>query len=113
MAEGTPPTIDPSFQPLIDAFAGDMRVSLGKMLVAPGLKVDGKFFAFAAKGGLAVKLPRERVQALIAAGAGLPFDRGQGTPNSRPMKEWVAIPPGAADWIALAREACGFVARAG
>ena len=55
---------------------------------------------------LVVKLPADRVEALIAGGTGMPFDAGKG----RPMKEWVAV---AADdgttWATLAHEALHFV----
>ena len=72
------------------------------------LKVNGSIFAMVTGGRLVVKLPRDRVEALIAEGTGAPFDSGKG----RPMKEWVAV---AADddrtWLALAREALAFVSR--
>jgi hypothetical protein len=58
------------------------------------------------RGHLVVKLPRERVAALIASGAGLPFDAGKGTP----MKEWVAVSDADDNtWRALAEEALAFV----
>ena len=53
-----------------------------------------------------VKLPRNRVDALIGAGTGVSFRSGKGSP----MKEWVTV---AADdeptWSALAGEALDFV----
>src|SRR5437879_2948566 len=52
-----------------------------------GLKVNGKIFAMLAQSTVVVKLPRERVQALVAAGAGEQFDPGHG----RRMKEWIAL----------------------
>ena len=55
------------------------------------LKVDNnKIFAMLVKGQLVVKLPRQRVDALIAAGQGLPFDSGKG----RIMKEWLVVEGG-------------------
>ncbi|HEX2047716.1 MAG TPA: hypothetical protein VHF27_08130 [Acidimicrobiales bacterium] len=70
------------------------------------LKVGGSIFAMVTGGRLVVKLPRDRVDALIADGTGAPFDSGRG----RPMKEWVAL---AVDdehiWRALAQEALEFV----
>jgi hypothetical protein len=72
-----------------------------------GLMVGGKLFAILRKDELLLKLPRPRVDALIASGDGKRFDPGHG----RPMKEWVTVKPGsAADWLALAREAMAFVA---
>jgi hypothetical protein len=94
------------FQAVVDAFAGDRAVTFGKMFASNGLKVGGKIFAMLVKGRLVVKLPRERVSQLIEAGTGEPFDPGHG----RLMKEWVAVAPGAAPWLDLAREARRFVA---
>lgn len=100
-----PVEIDPHFAPVVAAFAGDERVLLGKIFVATGLQVNSKFFAFARRGQMVVKLPRERVRELIASGAGEPFDRGQG----KPLPEWATIPHGGADWVAIAQEARRFV----
>ena len=70
-----------------------------------GLKVNGKIFAMLAQSTVVVKLPRERVQALVAAGAGEQFDPGHG----RLMKEWIALRGDTRRWLALAREAHAFV----
>ena len=57
------------------------------------------------KGRLVVKLPRERVAALIASKKGQKYVLG-----ARTMKEWVTFSDGtAASWRALAREARKFV----
>jgi hypothetical protein len=50
-------------------------------------------------------LPNERVEELIGAGIGGPFDAGK----RKPMKEWVTILARPAKWAALAREARRFV----
>ena len=74
------------------------------------LQVRGRIFAMISGGRLVLKLPRERVAALIATGAGSPFDAGK----SRPMAEWLAL--GDSDdtgWRDLAREAAEFVGRGG
>jgi len=72
------------------------------------LTVDGSIFAMLQEGRLVVKLPRERVAALIADGTGQPFTAGKGSP----MKEWVAVPDGDdATWQQLAEEALAFLQR--
>jgi hypothetical protein len=56
--------------------------------------------------GLVLKLPPERVRALIDAGVGAPWHPGQG----KPLKEYVAIPMGhSARWLALARESRAYM----
>lgn len=100
-----PRQMDPAFAPVADAFAGRRDVESGFMMSSFGLKTKKKLFAMHWRGQLVVKLPRERVDALVAARAGTRFAPGHG----RVMKEWIAVPAGAADWIALAREAHRFV----
>lgn len=74
---------------------------------AAALKTGGKIFAMLAKDRLVVKLPRDRVDTLVAAGDGERFDPGHG----RLMKEWLSLDPGSGeDWETLAREALAFVA---
>jgi TfoX/Sxy family transcriptional regulator of competence genes len=69
------------------------------------LKVDDKIFAMLVRERFILKLPRMRVETLIATGLGTAFDAGKG----RPMKEWVAITEGhESSWLALAREAKTF-----
>lgn len=73
---------------------------------AAALQIQGKIFAFLSQGTLVVKLPRQRVEALHAVGAGAPFDPGHG----RRMKEWISLAPLTDDeWLALAREALAYV----
>lgn len=71
------------------------------------LLVDGKLFARTSAGGqFAVRLPRDRVDQLVRAGAGHQLEAHRG----RPMKEWLAVHSDSAEeWLALAREALGFV----
>jgi hypothetical protein len=73
---------------------------------ARALRVHGSIFAMVQDGALVVKLPAERVSALIEGGDGAPFGAGR----RRPMKEWVAVAAVDPDgWRALAEEACTFV----
>lgn len=102
---GQPLPVDPRFAPIVRAFAKDPQVTLGKMLVSLGLKVNGKVFAMLVKGNFVAKLPKERVAELVGSGKGKYFDRGDG----KPMKEWVSVAPGKAPWLELAREAHRFV----
>jgi hypothetical protein len=101
---------DVLFEQLVARFSADPAVtppSGGTGFGASGLKIGGKLFAMLAKGELVVKLPKQRVDELIASGAGTRFDPGHG----RLMKEWVAIAPShGRDWDALAGEARQFVA---
>lgn len=74
---------------------------------ASALKVHGKIFALLARDRLVVKLPRNRVDALVASGDGGRFDPGHG----RAMREWLALAPSSEqEWLLLAREAMRFVA---
>jgi hypothetical protein len=71
------------------------------------LTINDKIFAMiASKDQFVVKLPRERVDALVAAGDGKRFDMGPG----RVMKEWLVLDEGSgADWLAVSKEAMKFV----
>jgi hypothetical protein len=101
-----PAEVPPSFAPVVAAFAKDPRVSRRRMFSSENvLSVNGKIFAMLARGKFVAKLPKERVDELVKTGKGEPFDPGHG----RLMKEWVAVEPGAAPWVALAKEALGFV----
>ena len=79
----------------------------GKGFGSNGLRVGGKIFAMLVNDRLVVKLPKQRVDALIAGGEGERFDPGHG----RLMREWLSLAPESrTDWLALAREAMEFVA---
>ncbi len=98
-----------------DALLADMVAAhgaeRGTMMGLPCLRVAGGFFASADRqtGDLIVKLPKDRVLALIEAGTGEPF-----APNGRTFKEWLSIPNRDVDqWRALAEEALAFVAESG
>jgi hypothetical protein len=69
------------------------------------LSVKGKIFAMLVKGRFVAKLPRDRVDDIVAAGFGAHFDPGHG----RLMKEWVSVDRAGPPWLDLAREAHRFV----
>lgn len=99
--------IDPSFQPIVDAFAHHRDVIGGKLMSSYGLKVNGKIFVMFGRKQFVAKLPKSRVDALVSAGAGKRFDPGHG----RLMKEWFVAADGGPDWLELAKEAYDFVKR--
>lgn len=79
-----------------------------KKFGASGLKIHDKIFAMLVRGQLVVKLPKARVDALVASSDGERFDPRR---DGRVMKEWIVIDPASeVEWLPLAREAMEFVA---
>ncbi|MDQ6772730.1 MAG: TfoX/Sxy family protein [Candidatus Dormibacteraeota bacterium] len=71
-----------------------------------GLKLGRRLFAMPVRGRLVVKLPRGRVDELVAAGAGERYDPRR---DGRLMKEWLHLSPmSGEDWLGLATEALEF-----
>jgi len=69
---------------------------------AQGLKVGDQMFAMFSRGDLLLKLPPERVEALVAAGRGLPYDPGTG----KVLKNYLLVPAARKNsWIRLCKEA--------
>ena len=95
----------PRFLDVVDAFAKDCKVSRGKMMSSYGFKVDGKIFAMFGRDRFVAKLPKKRVDELVAGGKGERFDSGHG----RVMKEWVTVKFGEENWVELAKQASEFV----
>jgi hypothetical protein len=95
------------FEPVAEAFARAPDVEVAGGWGAGNLtwKVGGKIFVMSVRGDLVAKLPRERVDAMVADDAGVRFDPRK---NGRVMKEWIVVPPGG-PWVTLAREALAFV----
>jgi hypothetical protein len=99
------------FTAIVDALSSLDGVTLGsgrRGFGAEALCTNGRIFAMSARGGLVLKLPRQRVAELVASGDGLPFDAGKGTP----MKEWVVLVGTLAPerQLQLAKDALAFVA---
>jgi TfoX N-terminal domain len=87
----------------------DRALEQGRMFGSVGLKTGGKVFAMVVKGDLVVKLPANRVDELLEARTGRPFEPGHG----RAMKQWVSLrPPDDVACEAYVREARTFVASA-
>jgi hypothetical protein len=102
---------DATFEAVTDrVLAGHPHDEPGRMLQSPGLRTGGRFYAFAPVDALVVKLPAQRVAALIGEGRGEPCAPRPG----RPMREWVRIPaPDEETALAFVLEARAFVAGAG
>lgn len=104
---GAPPAAaDPRFARIARRMMADGKVKQARMFGASGLQQNGKYFAMTYRGDLVVKLPAERLAALVAAGKGKPFDPGHG----RAMKEWIAVSPAQSRlWGRLSDEARAYV----
>ena len=105
-----PITPDERFATIVEAVLGNPNVTFGSPgrtgFGASALKVNDKIFAMLVKQKFVVKLPRQRVDALVATGDGERFDPGHG----RLMKEWLTVEPTSdEDWLPLALEAMEFV----
>jgi len=107
-ARSTPDAETTPFAPIVKAFSKTKGVERGGRFGSMSLKSSGKTFAMLVKGKFVIKLPKERVAALVAAGGAEYFDPGHG----RLMKEWVAFTRHQDRWIALAREAYAYVTAA-
>jgi hypothetical protein len=94
---------------VVKAFAGRRGVSAesGRGFGSSALKIDNRIFAMLASGNqFVVKLPRQRVDALVAAGDGERFDPRR---NGKLMKEWLVVGRRLETrWLPLALEAFEF-----
>jgi TfoX/Sxy family transcriptional regulator of competence genes len=114
MSDGSD-TPDQRFAAIVEALGGRAGVTFGgdepqrrNRFGSSALKVHGKIFAMLVRDALVVKLPRQRVDALVAAGEGQRFDPRH---DGRVMKEWLIVEPAFSErWLPLAREALEFVA---
>ena len=91
-----------------ELMVSDSRVEEGTIMGGRCLRVSGEFLALVdhRNSGLVVKLPRARVDELIAAGTGQPF-----APAGKVFREWVSVPePDRRLWRNLLGEGIAFVA---
>ena len=106
-------TPEERYEELVDEFAGADGVTPpreGSGFGRGALRYRKKIFAMLVRGQLVLKLPRQRVDDLVAGGHGERFDAGKGTP----MKEWFSLDPDSdLAWPSLAREALDFARSAG
>jgi hypothetical protein len=95
---------------IVEALLNNPAVDKGsgkKGFGSSGLRINNKIFAMlSSKGNFVVKLPKHRVDFLVAAGSGERFNPGHG----RIMKEWLELKPKSdEDWLTLATEAMQYV----
>ena len=113
-----PLTPEERFAAIVDEFIGNPDVippsdipESKRTFGSLALRFHKKIFAMLVKGKLVVKLPKSRVDALIASGDGERFDPRH---DGRFMQEWVAVEPTAKeDWLVLVKEAMEFVGAKG
>ena len=114
--KAVPNTPEERYAAVVEALLGNSNVSQSSdvagsrrgMFGSSGqLKTSNRIFAMLVRGKLVVKLPRQRVDVLVASGEGERFDPGHG----RLMKEWLTLAPTSdVGWLSLATEALEFVA---
>jgi hypothetical protein len=96
------------YEELVDALVGIPGVTPprgGGGFGRTALRCERKIFVMWVRGQLVLKLPADRVDELIADGAGVRFDANKGTP----MQEWLSLDPDSGlAWLPLAREALDF-----
>jgi hypothetical protein len=107
----TPDPITARYLDLVDDLMGIDGVTPppgGSGFGRGSLKYRGKIFAMLVRGSLVLKLPADRVTALIKAGDGVAFDANKGTA----MREWFSLAAESElEWLPLATEALEFAAR--
>ena len=106
--EVRPLTAEERFADLVDELVGTPGVTPprgGSGFGRSALRWEKRIFAMLVRGGLVVKLPAQRVDALVGAGEGARFDANKGTP----MKEWFSLDAESGlPWLPLAQEALDF-----
>ena len=104
-------SVEEAYAKIVRTLSSSAGVTVGakgkKGFGSSALRAKDKIFAMvSSKGAFVVKLPKERVDELVASGSGKRFDPGHG----RIMKEWIELDSASQDsWLGLAREAKLFV----
>jgi hypothetical protein len=94
---------DPRYAQVLEAYAA-AQAGPRKGFGSGALRAQGKIFCMiTSRGEFVVKLPKERVAALVAAKQGRYFDANKG----KPMKEWFVATAAKPGVVALAKEAFG------
>ena len=108
-----PRALQERYEDLVDELIGTDGVTPprgGSGFGRGAIRFQNKIFAMFVRGRLVLKLPADRVDALVSAGDGVRFDANKG----RPMKEWFVLDPQSRrEWLPLAREALEFARTAG
>jgi len=107
----TAPSPEDRYANVVHTLMKNPKVSLPtgkKGFGSSGLYIGGKMFAFLSSSKeFVVKLPRDRVDELVAGGDGTRFDPRR---NGRTMKEWLVVNPSSnVEWVRLGKEAMEFV----
>ena len=95
---------DPKLVAVIEALEANTKAAGSTTIGLHGLMVNGKLFARFTRRTLVVKLPEDRVSALVAARVGMQCDPGRGR-----LRKWLKVTSTKASWIDLAMEAHDFV----
>jgi hypothetical protein len=107
-ADGVADVAQERYEDLVDGLLGTDGVTPprgGSGFGRGAIRFQNKIFAMFVRGRLVLKLPADRVDALVSAGDGARFDANKGTP----MKEWFSLDPQSGrEWLPLAREALEF-----
>jgi hypothetical protein len=100
--------LDAGFARIVASFEQVRGVKLDRGWAAGNyvLKVNDRIFAMLDRGRFVTKLPKARVDDLVAAGQGSRFDPRK---NGTSMKEWFVATATRADWSELAHDAYRFV----
>ena len=108
-------TVRDRFDDIVTSFVGRPGVTPPaggpRRFGSDALRVDGSVFCMVSSGErFVVKLPAERVQELLAASVGEPFQAG----TKSPMRQWLVVTDEAPGlWESLAEEAYAFTAAGG